>query len=91
MNKIRGLILCVAVLMISTSGLQADNPPPPTNCVLRVCLGDFNGDGVGNFDDLLDFLEAWLNADPCADLDGMNGVDTMDIWIMLDVWFHGCR
>lgn len=45
-----------------------------------VCQGDFNGDGVINYFDVVDFIQAYLNEDPAADIAPPFGV-----WNFLDI------
>lgn len=45
-----------------------------------VCDGDFNGDGVINYFDVVDFIQAYLNQDPAADIAPPFGV-----WNFLDI------
>lgn len=55
-----------------------------------VCLADFNGDGSFTLHDLFDFLTAYFNNDPRANIDGVGGVSLQDIFAYLDVFFIGC-
>lgn len=45
------------------------------------CLGDVNADGHRNGADVADFVNCLLNGDacPCADVNGMDGVDIDDV------------
>ena len=54
------------------------------------CLADYNGDGVGDTRDVLEFLDDWAAGDPIADANGDGAVDTRDIILLLDIWSEGC-
>jgi len=55
-----------------------------------VCLADFDGDGVVDFNDYLAFLNLFNEADPRADLDGDGGVDFNDYLAFLNLFNQGC-
>lgn len=50
---------------------------------------DFNGDGVIDTRDVLDFLEAWSQHDLAADWDSNWWVDTRDVLAFLNDWVSG--
>ncbi|VAX40697.1 hypothetical protein MNBD_PLANCTO03-1494 [hydrothermal vent metagenome] len=56
----------------------------------RPCLGDYNGDGIVNTIDFLDFLDDWANQRPKADIDTNGIVNTMDFLAFLNRWAAGC-
>lgn len=60
-----------------------------TNYVGTSCLADFNKDGVVNVLDLFDYLNAWFNDEPAADVNG-SGNTAQDIFDFLNAWFAGC-
>jgi hypothetical protein len=86
-------------------GLDADTPitvPPaaysvdfvdgvhaPATIVVR-CPSDFNGDGVIDTLDVLDFLNVWVLHDPRADFNHDGHVDTRDVLDFLNAWVAGC-
>lgn len=58
----------------------------PTTC----CIANYNQiDGV-NFQDIFDYLNAWFNNAPSADINASGGVDFQDIFDFLNAWFAGC-
>jgi hypothetical protein len=54
------------------------------------CQADFNGDGVVNTLDVLEFLNAWSAGDPRADINGDGVVNTRDVLAYLNLWSTGC-
>jgi len=54
------------------------------------CQADFNGDGVVNTLDVLEFLNAWSAGDPRADINGDGVVNTRDVLAYLNLWSAGC-
>ena len=54
------------------------------------CMGDFNGDGVANTQDVLAYLNSWNNQDPCADINLDGTVNTVDFLAFLNLWTGGC-
>jgi V8-like Glu-specific endopeptidase len=54
------------------------------------CDADFNGDGVVDTLDVLDFLNAWADGDDSADFNGDGEVDTQDFLAFLNAWAAGC-
>lgn len=54
------------------------------------CPGDFNGDGVINTLDVIEFLNAWSSGLPEADINGDGLVNTLDVLEFLNAWSNGC-
>jgi len=54
------------------------------------CVADFNADGVLDFFDVQDFLEAFAAGDPSADLTGDSVFDFFDVAAFLDAFSAGC-
>ena len=54
------------------------------------CVADFNGDGVVNTLDVLDFLNAWSAGDTSADINGDGLINTLDVLAFLNAWSAGC-
>ena len=54
------------------------------------CPPDFNGDGTVNTQDVIAFLNAWVDADPDADFKGDGTVNTQDVLAFLNLWNAGC-
>lgn len=79
------LTILTLVVCLATLTPAADACPP------RVCLGDFDGSGVMDEDDLFAFIDAWMAVDLCADLNQNGGIDYDDLWIFIGVYFRGCR
>ncbi len=59
-----------------------------------LCRADFNCTGGGNagvtVQDLFDFLAAWFESSPRADINGQVGVTVQDIFDFIATWFAGC-
>jgi hypothetical protein len=71
--------------------------PPPIGmaqvfnlCSPTACPADFNGTGLLTIQDIFDFLNAWLAADPRADFNGVDGLTTQDVFDFLSAWLTGC-
>jgi hypothetical protein len=57
----------------------------PTTC----CVANFNQiDGL-TVQDVFDYLNAWFNGSPSADVNG-GGLQVQDIFDFLNMWFQGC-
>lgn len=54
------------------------------------CPGDFNRDGALGIQDLFDYLRAYFNADPAADLDHSGDFTVQDIFDYLNLFFTPC-
>lgn len=54
------------------------------------CPADFNGDGVADIRDVVEFLNAWAAKDPAADFNGDGLIDTRDFLAFLNAWSAGC-
>jgi hypothetical protein len=54
------------------------------------CLSDFNGDFGVTSQDFFDFLNAFFNANPAADLDRDGFVASQDFFNFLTAFFAGC-
>jgi hypothetical protein len=57
---------------------------------LPTCPADFNCSGILEVQDIFDFLNAWLAADPRADFNSAGGLNNQDIFDYLNAWFAGC-
>ncbi len=55
-----------------------------------VCSADFNGDGVVDFFDYLDFVQAFADEDPTADFNGDTVIDFFDYLDFVQVFAEGC-
>jgi hypothetical protein len=55
-----------------------------------VCRGDFNGDGIVDFNDVLAFLNAFNASGPEADMDGDGVIDFNDFLAFLNRYNAGC-
>ncbi|MFN7019969.1 MAG: GC-type dockerin domain-anchored protein [Phycisphaerales bacterium] len=53
------------------------------------CPGDFNADGQVSVQDIFDFLSAYFNNDPAADING-DGLSVQDIFDFLAAYFSTC-
>ncbi len=56
----------------------------------RPCLGDFNGDGNRNTQDVLAFLNAWNAGLPSSDINGDGNINTQDVLAFLNRWNIPC-
>jgi hypothetical protein len=54
------------------------------------CLGDFNGDGGVDGDDVVAFFAAWDSGAARADVNGDGGVDGDDVILFFSRWDSGC-
>lgn len=54
------------------------------------CIADFNLDGVVDFNDYLDFVDAYSMSDPSADVNGDSVVDLFDYLDFVDHFSTGC-
>ena len=54
------------------------------------CMGDVNGDGIANTQDVLAYLNTWTGQDPCADINLDGTVNTVDFLAFLNLWTGGC-
>ncbi len=54
------------------------------------CAADFNGDGVVDFFDYLDFVDAFSANDPSADFNGDTVIDFFDYLDFVDAFSVGC-
>ncbi len=54
------------------------------------CAADFNGDGVVDFFDYLDFVDAFSANDPSADFNGDTVIDFFDYLDFVDAFSTGC-
>ena len=59
----------------------ADIPDVPQDCV-----GDINGNGSVEFEDLLTLLSSWDSESPAADLDGSGTVEFNDLLMLLSAY-----
>ncbi len=57
---------------------------------LTYCAGDFNCDGVADFFDYLDFVDAYSLNSPNADFNGDNVIDFFDYLDFVDAYSLGC-
>ena len=53
------------------------------------CRPDFNHNGMVTVSDIFDFLAAWFQGNPSADINGQ-GLSVSDIFAFLSAWFMGC-
>ncbi len=54
------------------------------------CAADFDGSGVVDILDLLEYLTVWFPGDPQAERTGDGMVTVLDLLDFLSVWFGGC-
>ncbi len=62
---------------------QLETPPPP-------CTADFNADGVVDFFDYLDFVDAFSGNVPSADFNADGVIDFFDYLDFVDAFAAGC-
>lgn len=91
-SSIRGAIACAALTTFAAGATASVEPvqaeplesrpadPDNVNPDNPVCQGDFNGDGVINFFDMADFIQAFLNHEPDADI-----MPPWGVWNFVDV------
>ncbi len=53
--------------------------------ICPVCTWDWDENGYPDGWDFVQFVEAWYQGDPCADIDGSGGIDIGDIEMFYDV------
>ena len=63
----------------------------PRTGVRWSCPADRNGDGWVSAGDLALFLNAYTERDPSADVDGLPGVDQLDVIEFVQLWNRGCN
>jgi YVTN family beta-propeller protein len=68
------------------TALTSQPVPDGVDIVTFGIVGDINGDGAVDVDDLLLLLAAWGTSDPDADLDGSGTVDVDDLLLLLGNW-----
>jgi len=71
------------VLLSSLLALGAASPALADGCT---CLGDFNGSGMVDGNDLGTLLGLWGSSNPLADFDGSGLVDGGDLGTLLGMW-----
>ena len=54
------------------------------------CDANYNADCAVNTQDVLDFLNDWVNGDPKADFNNDGSVNTIDFLAFLNAWTAGC-
>ncbi len=62
----------------------------PGNPLTPCCFADFNHAGGVSVQDIFDFLAAYFNSEPTADING-GGVSVQDIFDFLAAYFAGCN
>lgn len=65
-----------------------DGDGVPDEC--QACAADFNGDGIVNTLDFLDFLNAFNAGDAAADFNGDGVINTLDFLAFLNAFNAGC-
>jgi len=64
---------------------------PTSGCgAASCCAADYNGDGVRGFQDVLDYLDAYLGGDPRADQDGSGRLTVQDLFEFIADYFTPC-
>ncbi len=58
--------------------------------LVATCVGDIDGSGSVNFDDLSELLDQWATSGTAADVDGSGFVDFEDLSELLDQWAVDC-
>ncbi len=97
----RGVIACAAVVGLCGVAPAAPAEAEPVGLAplapedggpgSPVCEGDFNNDGVINFFDMIDFINAYLAQDPAADIMPPYGVwNFVDIQMFITRLRVGC-
>jgi hypothetical protein len=97
----RGAIACAGVIGLSAAAhaVPAEIEPVGVTPVMQeddgpgspVCEGDFNDDGAINFFDIVDFIDAYLDQDPAADIMPPYGVwNFVDIQMFITRLRVGC-
>jgi len=61
----------------------------PGNLTSPCCLADFNHQAGVSVQDIFDFLAAFFQPDPCADISG-SGLSPQDLFDFLAAYFSGC-
>ena len=67
------------------TGFRLTSPVPEPGC-----RADFNGDGVVNILDVVDFISNWNTAGPASDFNGDGNVNVLDVVAFITVWNNGC-
>jgi hypothetical protein len=80
-NIARGEISVPCVMVAETVTISVDAPG---------CVGDFDGDGGVDSDDVIAFFGAWDSGQSSADVDGSGGVDSDDVIAFFGAWDAGC-
>lgn len=73
-----------AFSLIITRGQLTCDPPAPA------CVGDFNGDGSTDGDDVIAFFSAWDAGTATADVNRDDSVDGDDVIVFFAAWDAGC-
>ncbi|MCA9310250.1 MAG: hypothetical protein KDA21_03535, partial [Phycisphaerales bacterium] len=63
---------------------------PGTVRLVATCVGDINGSGAVNFDDLNEMLEEWATAGTRGDVNGDGMVNFDDLNALLEEWGNTC-
>ncbi len=61
-----------------------------TGTLIDVCAADFNNDGISDFFDYLDFVDAFSALEPAADFNGDTIIDFFDYLDFVDAFATGC-
>lgn len=76
--------------IVEATGVIVPKDPARVRVVFRVCIADFNNNGVVETQDIFDMLNAFFTGSPTADVDGSGTVAVADIFTFLNRWFAGC-
>jgi hypothetical protein len=76
-NYVKALVVCFLIVLFGGSLLVAGCPESDLNKDCRVNIYDF-----------AIFAEQWMEAEGSADLDGLNGVDAADLFLLTDNWLE---
>ena len=57
---------------------------------VSTCAADYNGDGVVQVTDIVDFVTDWMNSDPGTDLNNDGSLNILDVIAFVNVWNMGC-
>lgn len=91
--------LCPNINIVLTLNILSSTITNNTTATLNAagprfnCPCDFNIDSAVNIQDIFDFLNAWLSANPAADFNHTGGLTPQDIFDFLNCWFQspvGC-
>lgn len=84
-----GQVFSFTLIAHDTSGTYTDSDPF-TITLTPACVGDANLSGTISVQDIFDFLAAYFQGSPTADVNGVGGVTIQDIFDFLAAYFSPC-